>query len=108
MSAPLREARVGEQIKDLFILIDPVVGSIGVELGEAVSASEFDDLTPVLAHVCARHCRIGCTVACFLFIQINWNECLRNNVVITCFTSYSLRSGLKRSLGLLAELVPSV
>jgi len=44
MSAPLREACVGEQIKDLFVLIDPVVGSIGVELGEAVSASEFDDI----------------------------------------------------------------
>ncbi|WP_458191243.1 hypothetical protein, partial [Haladaptatus sp. NG-WS-4] len=92
----MREARRGEQIEDLFVLVDSVIGSVGVELAEGVPSGEFDDLAAVLTHVCARHRVNIFIVSSIVFIQVERNQCVRNDVVVACFKRDACCSGVKR------------
>ncbi|WP_458190899.1 hypothetical protein [Haladaptatus sp. NG-WS-4] len=71
-------------------------------------SGEFDDLAAVLTHVCARHRVNIFIVSGIVFIQVERNQCVRNDVVVACFKRDACCSGVKRDLGPFTELFPRV
>ena len=69
MGASLSETRRGEQIEDLFVLVDSIVGSMGVELAEGVPSGELDNLVPLISNVLACY---GWFIIVFFDIVFIW------------------------------------
>ena len=108
MRTALRETGRGEQIEDLFVLVNSIVGSVGVELAEGVPSGELDDLVPVFSNVLTCDRRFVTVFIDFVFVWDDRNPCFQDDAAVNGFLRDTCGCRVERLSGLFTEMLPRV